>query len=449
MKKIVTIAVLTAVTGMVQMMTSCSYGDDIDKVNERVDDLTKRVVTLEELVKTANNNITTLQTLVDQLAKAEYVTNVTENSNGYTLTFRSGKTATITNGVDGHSPLVSVKKDTDDNWYWTIDGEWLLSNGSKVRANGEQGIQGEQGVQGIEGITPKLRINESSNEWEVSLDEGKTWESLGAKATGEKGKDGDAFFKSVTKTDELITIILIDGTSFDVPLFDTFKKIRDRVQSIVFVPEYSDGMIAVEEGKNVAITYSVMPKSLATVIADNLDKISLEGKAVSTRTDKVAALIVKEAKGDSNTGMLTLTVTASDFSEGQYYAFAMVFSDGTSAYQTAYTMVYRIVEPESIFIGIEGLYAGMGTVKMGNYLQLFVKWNPGYTTNHDLTWTSNDVKKAIVDENGFVTIPANATDGDVTITATTNNGKKASITLIIADGKINVNTNQLKQESAE
>lgn len=449
MKKIVTIAVLAAVTGVAQMMTSCSYGDDIDKVNERVDDLTKRVTTLEELVKTANANISTLQTLVDQLSKAEYVTNVTENSNGYTLTFRSGKTATIANGVDGHSPLVSVKKDTDDNWYWTLDGEWLLSDGSKIRANGEQGIQGIQGIQGVEGITPKLRINETSNEWEVSLDEGKTWKSLGVKATGEKGDNGDAFFKSVTKTDESMTVVLVDGTTFEIPLYDTFKKIRDRVQSIVYVPDYSDGMIAVEEGKDITIIYSVMPKVLATVIADNADKISMEGKKVSTRADNTATLTVKGAKGDANTGMLTLTASAKNFVAGQYYAFAMIFSDGTSAYQTAYTTVYRIVEAESIFIGIEGLYAGMGTIKMGNYLQLFVKWNPVYTTNHGLTWTSSDEKKAKVDDNGFVTIPANAVDGDVTITATTKNGKKASITLTIADGMINVNTNQLKQESAE
>lgn len=434
MKKIVTIVVLTAVTGMVQMMSSCSYGDDIDKVNERVDDLTKRVVTLEELVKTANNNITTLQTLVDQLSKAEYVTNVTENSNGYTLTFRSGRTATITNGVDGHSPLVSVKKDSDDSWYWTIDGEWLIIEGSKIRANG------------VQGITPQLRINEATNEWEVSVDEGKTFKPLGVKATGE---DGDAFFKSVVKTEESMTVVLIDGTTFEIPLFDTFKKIRDMVQSIVFVPDYSDGMIAVDEGKDVAITYCVMPKALAKVIADNTDKISLDGKEVGTRADISATLTVKGAKGDANTGMLTLTATAKGFMAGQFYAFAMLFSDGISTYQTAYTMVYRTVDPESIFIGIEGLQAGMGTIKMGGYLQLFIKWSPVFTTNTGVTWSSSDEKKAKVDANGFVTIPANANDGDVTITATTKNGKKASITLIIADGMINVNTNQLKQESAE
>ena len=43
---------------------------------------------------------------------------------------------------------------------------------------------------GGDGITPKLRINAESNEWEVSYDEGQSWESLGTVAKGERGEDG-------------------------------------------------------------------------------------------------------------------------------------------------------------------------------------------------------------------------------------------------------------------
>ncbi len=43
---------------------------------------------------------------------------------------------------------------------------------------------------GKDGITPRLRINEETNFWEVSYDEGETWESMNVKATGEDGKDG-------------------------------------------------------------------------------------------------------------------------------------------------------------------------------------------------------------------------------------------------------------------
>lgn len=46
------------------------------------------------------------------------------------------------------------------------------------------------GIDGKDGITPQLRINAETNYWEVSYDEGETWESMGVKATGESGKDG-------------------------------------------------------------------------------------------------------------------------------------------------------------------------------------------------------------------------------------------------------------------
>lgn len=421
------------------VLTSCSYGDDIDKANERIDKVENRVSTLEGLMQTANGNITTLQALVDALSQAEYVTGVTQNTDGYTLTFRSGKTATITNGIDGkdgkdgHNPLVGVKQD-GDTWYWTIDGEWMKdAAGDMVKANA---------------VTPQLRINATSNEWEVSLDEGKTWQTTGVKATGEKGKDGDAFFKSVVADNDKVVITLIDGTALELPFFDTFKKVRDRVQSIVYEPDYADGMIAVEEGKDVTITYSVMPAEIATAIADNKANLSLTGKEVKTRAE-AASLTIKDVKGDAKTGKLTVTTTAKGFVGGQYYAFALTFSDGVSAYQTAYTTAFSIVEAESIRIGVLGLQADMDTVTMGSYLQLFVVWNLGYTTNKGLTWTSSDEKRAQVDENGFVTVPSDAEDGNVTITAKTVNGKEASIVLTITDKKININTDQLNQNQAE
>ena len=39
-------------------------------------------------------------------------------------------------------------------------------------------------------IMPQLRINEQTNYWEVSYDNGDSWISMGVKATGEDGKDG-------------------------------------------------------------------------------------------------------------------------------------------------------------------------------------------------------------------------------------------------------------------
>jgi len=65
---------------------------------------------------------------------------------------------------------------------------------------GEPGIQGEkgdkgdtgaQGIQGVSGITPLIQVNESTNMWEISYDNGTTWTSLNVPATGEKGEQGE------------------------------------------------------------------------------------------------------------------------------------------------------------------------------------------------------------------------------------------------------------------
>lgn len=47
--------------------------------------------------------------------------------------------------------------------------------------------RGAQGVIGPRGITPRLRINDATNEWEVSYDEGASWSTTGTKATGPQG----------------------------------------------------------------------------------------------------------------------------------------------------------------------------------------------------------------------------------------------------------------------
>ena len=173
---------------------------------------------------------------------------MTETADGYQFTMSNGKVINVrngrdgrdgtngTNGQDGHTPVIGVTQDTDGNWYWTVDGEFLLDgSGNKVRANG---IDGKNG---LDGVTPQIRVNSTTGLWEVSYDNGTTWTSLGVKAQGDKG---DAFFQNVVVGEAEVTFTLADGTTtFTLPLMDTFKKVRDRVQSIVFIPENLDGMM--------------------------------------------------------------------------------------------------------------------------------------------------------------------------------------------------------------
>ena len=49
---------------------------------------------------------------------------------------------------------------------------------------------GLTGCGSAKATTPRLRINPENNYWEVSYDDGSTWESMNVAATGVAGKDG-------------------------------------------------------------------------------------------------------------------------------------------------------------------------------------------------------------------------------------------------------------------
>lgn len=219
----------------------CSDDYDDSKVWNSINGLEDRVAKLEELCKQMNTNISSLQEIVTALQKSETIKSVSSLSDGtgYLITFSSGKTITIyhgMNGTDGEdgkdgqngkdaiTPTISVKKDTDGIYYWTVNGDWLLVDGKKVKAegtdgaDGQPGTDGNDGVDGINGITPQFKIE--NGYWFISYDNKQTWTQLG-KATGDSGlngTDGDNFFKGVSIKDGYVCFILNDAESTVIKL---------------------------------------------------------------------------------------------------------------------------------------------------------------------------------------------------------------------------------------
>ena len=195
-------------------MTGC-YDDSA--LREQLQDHESRLKELERLTSQLNTNISSLQTIVTALQDKDYVTSVAPINEGdevvgYTITFSKSGSVTIYNGKDGYVPVMGVKQDeSDGQWYWTVDGEWLLdSKGDKVRASAEDG---EDGAPGQPGVTPTLKIVDGY--WYVSYDGGKTWEeeTLG-QATGDKGY---TMFVEVTYDDEYLYITMADGQKLVLP----------------------------------------------------------------------------------------------------------------------------------------------------------------------------------------------------------------------------------------
>ena len=196
---------LAAIT--VGAFVSCEYDDS--ELREKINDHENRIAQLEELCSQMNTNISSLQTIVSALQDNDYVTSITPVTSGgetigYTINFSKSGPVTIyhgedgkdgtdgqdgEDGKDGHTPIVGVKIASDGNYYWTIDGEWLLDDeGNKIRANGIDGQDGANGSDGQDGITPLVKIE--NGYWYVSYDNGVSWEQLGAATVGSTPKLG-------------------------------------------------------------------------------------------------------------------------------------------------------------------------------------------------------------------------------------------------------------------
>ena len=229
---------------------------------------------LQVLCNQMNTNITSLQSIVNALNNHDYITSCTPLMDngvqiGYTISFaRTGSIVIYhgkdgqngadgedgkdgADGKDGSTPIIGVKQDIDNIYYWTLNGEWLLDDsGNKIKAVGEDGRDGQDGTDGtngsngsngqdgqdgedgtdgrdgVDGITPRLKIE--NDYWYVSYDEGATWIELG-RATGEdgadgsdgvNGEDGDSIFSSVTQDEEYVYFNLADGTMITLPKHD-------------------------------------------------------------------------------------------------------------------------------------------------------------------------------------------------------------------------------------
>ena len=279
MKKLLAFAALFVVVAL----TSCKYDDD-DLWNS-VHGLENRVAKLEELCKQMNTNISSLQTIVTALQNNVYVTGTTPlmkdgKEIGYTITFSKGNPITIYHGKDGQdgedgiTPTISVKKDTDGVYYWTLNGEFIVVDGGKIQAEGKDGTNG---------TTPQFKIE--NDYWFVSYNNGANWTQLG-KATGEDGIGGDSMFSGVdyeTSTDYVI-FTLSNGTQIKLPTWSAFEALQrlcnetntnlSALQTIVTALQNNDYITSVdpltENGKVVGYTIK-FAKSNPIVIYNGKD----------------------------------------------------------------------------------------------------------------------------------------------------------------------------------
>ena len=197
----------------------------LQSCDNRQDELTElgaRVDNLEKKAEAYNQEVNALYAIAQSYYnKAEWITGITKEADGWRITFKSNPSLLIRDGqdgADGKVPQLNIKKDESGRLYWECDGAPMVIDGNILYADA---------LDGQEAAIPSFRINEVSGEWEVKYGEGE-WKSTGVVAQGEKGDTGAAgvdqttyIFKSVKVDEEnqQATITLRDGTEFIVPLF--------------------------------------------------------------------------------------------------------------------------------------------------------------------------------------------------------------------------------------
>ena len=306
------------------MLVSCGSYDDTELKN-KVNELENRVAKLESAV---NANTQSILALVEASKSNDAVTGFSEltDKSGYLITFASGKSITLYHGKDGQNgttPVIGVKVDTDGIYYWTVDGEWLLSGGRKVRAEGE------------DAVTPKFKIE--NDNWFISQDGGKTWTNLG------KAKEKD-IFKSVSLDGGFVNVVLADGTAFKIPVSD--GSLVSMIGCINVVPTHSDGAARVirRNGWNtLTIKYEVLPSGTLAKLSEG-GAVKYSVKAFYTATKAAVGDVVdlevtnSSVSGDFLTVKVKCDALDNAFFDGSLAAsVSLHISDGISNVASSYT----------------------------------------------------------------------------------------------------------------
>ena len=110
-------------------------------------------------------------------------------------------------------------------------------------------------------MAPQIRIDQTSNEWEVSTDGGKTWQTTGVKASGKNGKDGNdgKDGNGILKTEVIDGCLWITYTNDPENPINAGKLTQDDY-GLDFYP-LPDGTYGVKAGRSLYLEEVIIPQT--------------------------------------------------------------------------------------------------------------------------------------------------------------------------------------------
>lgn len=200
-----TLAILTSV--MMLALTACSHEDIWNKLSDHE----QRIAQLEKQCRELNSEIEAVQKILAAIQENDYVTEMMKIMEdgvevGYSITFAKGGTVNIyhgSDGSDGRTPDIGIRKAADGGYYWTADEEWITDeNGERIPAVVTDGSDGQY-------VTPQFRV--AGEIWYISYDNGNTWRQF------ESCGEGDRLITDVSYDGKSVYITIADGTVFKLP----------------------------------------------------------------------------------------------------------------------------------------------------------------------------------------------------------------------------------------
>lgn len=208
-------------------LIGCAKEYDDTTIKSDVKTIKDQITKIQDDIRSINSQIAGLTSTIEEWKKGGYVQSIQElpDKTGYTITFVGGKTVTLYHGTngkngtngengqtgptgptgktgnDGKTP--SLKLDTDNNYYWAIDGEFILVDGAKVPAT----------------VVPVFSVNANGD---LIMTIGSKETNLGH-VKGEDGISGDSMFEKIEPGEEAVVFTLKDGSSFSIPVAKAFK----------------------------------------------------------------------------------------------------------------------------------------------------------------------------------------------------------------------------------
>lgn len=419
----------------------CSNDYDDSGIKKDISDLQSRVEKLEKWCDTANGQITSLQGLVTALQNNDYVTGVTPvmegtTEVGYTISFTKSSPITImhgkngtsgTNGKDGSTPIIGVKKHTDGLYYWTIqtgtaEADWMKdADGNMIPTTGKDGGAAQKPVISIvkDGdryywqIDGKWLTDADGNKVPATGDKGDTGAAGSDGTNGTNGTNGDSFFKSVTPDTAKGTVVikLANDTEFTLPMlsttvsFDAYTPLQiatpgtETSVTVILPPSLKKADFAAIKADitNVAGTNSAITRAAAEKWTIALTAPTFKQDGTLDKQPEVKVTVPATATA-GETALLEVTVV--DTKGNKSTSTRVLFYDNTVAV-TGVTLDQTTA-----------------TIKVGKTATLAATVAPANATNQNVTWTSSNTEVATVADGVVTGVKA----GDVTITVTTEDG---------------------------